>query len=206
MYYLKTKFSHKGIVWKMFVIIFLTASGCQSKKTTGTLFYPVDSVLQNQIKYLAQGHASLRKVAIIGNEETSIVYTPGDTSAWKKELEIFNHINVINKPVNRGEYAMSEGKEISSGYRVKTFTTTENLPVRFLKVYYDRKPAVLRKLEAEVKDENLMYGGARYLKMEFQGTGNESFLSEYSVKGGQKMFMGDSVEYNITGSISIPGI
>jgi hypothetical protein len=205
MYYLKTKFSCKWIVWKMFVIIFLIASGCQGKKTTGALFYPVDSVLQNQIHHLAQGHASLRKVAIIGNEETSIVYTPGDTSAWKKELEIFDHINVINKPVNRGEYAMLEEKELSTGFRVKTFTTTENLPVRFLKVYYDRSPAVLRKLEAQVKDENLMYGGTRYLKMEFQGTGNESFLSGYSVKGGQKMFLGDSVEYNITGSISIPG-
>jgi hypothetical protein len=174
---------------------------CESRPVQEVLFYPVDSLLDNQVRQLVASHATLKKSAMMGNDASVAEYEPVDTVAWKKELEIFYHISAINKPVNKSSYSVREEK--MPGLICKSFTSKDDVPVQFLKVYYQESPEVPAKLEARVHESNSMFEGTRDLRMTFDRVGNNITLSEYVIEGGQQMFMADSVQYKITGSISI---
>jgi hypothetical protein len=174
---------------------------CESRPVQDVLFYPVDSLLDGQVKLLVASHAALKKNAVMGNETSVVEYEPADTIAWKKELEIFYHISAINKPVNKSSYVVREEK--MSGVICKSFISNEEVPVQFLKVYYRESPGSPEKLEARVHENNSMFEGTRDLRMTFDNHNNTITMNEFLVEGGQQMFMADSVQYKITGTISI---
>ena len=52
-------------------------------------------------------------------------------------------------------------------------------------------------------EETSLYKSSRFLTLEFQNINNKNVLTSYSVKGGQKMIMGDSVIFSVKGKILI---
>jgi hypothetical protein len=183
--------------WLMFL-------GCAPAGNKETLFYPVDSLLNVQTRFLSENDAVLNKSAAMGGEVSSAEYVPAGEDAWKKELEIFYHINTLNKPVNKSLYVVSDELENSSGLMVKTFTAKEDLPVQLLRVYFKTSADMPAKIEARLREENSMYEGTQQLEMRFEEIDNKSvLLKNYSVTGGQEMFLADSVQYRITGDITI---
>jgi hypothetical protein len=124
--------------------------------------------------------------------------------AWRNELEIFSQLQVINKPINREFYIIDDGLfDPSSNLTVKAFSATENLPVRYLRVFYQESISKPRKIEALYDDRNQLYKSGRILEMEFQQIDNKSVLTSYAIEGGQKMILGDSVAFVIRGVITI---
>jgi hypothetical protein len=112
-------------------------------------------------------------------------------------------MDMINKPTNKVYYQADDLSDIRSNLNVKAFSTKEDLPIRYLSVYYHDDISKLRKLEAEFNELNSLYKSSRMLVMEFQQMGNNVVLTSYEIVGGQKMFLGDSVQYNIKGTLSI---
>jgi hypothetical protein len=183
--------------WLMFL-------GCAPAGNKENLFYPVDSLLNVQTRFLSENDAVLNKSAAMGGEVSSAEYVPAGEDAWKKELEIFYHINTLNKPVNKSLYVVSDELENSSGLMVKTFTAKVDLPVQLLRVYFKTSADMPAKIEARLREENSMYEGTQQLEMRFEEIDNKSvLLKNYSVTGGQEMFLADSVQYRITGDITI---
>lgn len=187
----------------------LLVLSCESEKPRAS-FYPVDSLVSQQAYYLTDINAALSKEALLGGRTDTITYTPGDTLEWKKELEVFSKLNEINKPVNKGRYEVSDGLlDPRSNLTVKAFTSKEPLPneeplpVVYLKVYYQGSIKKPRKIEALYDEKTLLYKSARLLAMHFQEIENETVLTSYSVKGGQKMILGDSVVFYISGKILV---
>ena len=187
------------------VVLALVASltSCSESKRTKAL-YPVDSLLNAQAKYLSGKKATVKKVVILDGKEEEISVTPKDSIAWRNELEIFTTLDVINKPVNRAYYSVEEVSDNRSNLIVKSFATKEeDLPVKYFKIYYQYKPSRLRKLEAYFNELSSLYKSSRELTMDFQQFGDTVVLTSYSIVGGQKMMLDDSVQYRISGSLKV---
>lgn len=185
------------------IALIVSVCSCSVRKKTKAL-YPVDSLLSAQAKYLSAKKAVVKKVVVLDGKEEQISLTPKDTAAWRNELEVFTALDVINKPVNRSYYAVEETSDSRSNLIVKSFTTTQDdVPVKYFKIYYQSKPSRLRKLEAHFNELTALYKSGRELTMEFQQFGDTVVLTSYSIVGGQKMMLDDSVQYRIRGSLTV---
>lgn len=187
------------------LLITLLLPGCVQQKQRSASYFAIDSLLAQQVRALHAAKASIRKVSLLDNKESKASFTPADTSAWNKELEAFRSLEVINKPVNRGGYTVKDGvPDRKSNLKVKSFTANAELPVAYLRVYYQGTPDNIRKIESKFRDENAMYESTRYLYMEFENIDQKNLLTYFSITGGQKIFLGDTVKYSINAAVSIP--
>jgi len=184
-------------------ILFLAS--CEQKKQSGAVHYNIDSLLQKQIELLVQEKAVLTKTASIDSVEEIKSFTPGDTIAWQHELDVFKEISTINKSVNSQLYTIAlRENDTASNLLVNTYSTREALPVQSLRIYYFKTPSRIRKIEAIVQEKNSLLTSERLLTMEFDEVYNKIALKSYSITGGQKMFLGDSVQFSVKGSIKLP--
>jgi hypothetical protein len=178
---------------------------CNENVRRSSGYYSVDSLISTQIKSLTSAKASINKSAFLDGKEEKTSLTPSDTVVWEKELQAFRFLSVINKPTNQGAYSVEDGlPDNRSNLKVKTFVSKKELPVEYLRIYYQGNLKNIRKLEAKYEESNLMYQGGRYLVMEFQDINNIPTLTYYGITGGQKMFLGDTVQYNINALVSLP--
>jgi hypothetical protein len=191
---------------RCFLIVMLTTSvlsSCLTGKEESS-FYPIDSLVTKQLTELTDRNARLSKSAVVHGKSDSITYTPKDTIEWGKELGVFRQLELINKPVNHGSYLVEDNlKDPASNLTVKSFTSTEELPVRYMKIFYQTSVSRPRKIEALYDEANSLYKSSRLLFMEFSQINNKTVLTSYSIDGGQKMIMGDSVTFLIKGNITI---
>jgi hypothetical protein len=126
--------------------IFISLLSCkETKKETG--LYPIDSILTSQVRFLTASKATLQKEATIGTEKDDSTYVPTDT-VWNRELGIFRQLHTINKPVNQENYIVADGiRDAGSNLIIKAFTARTPMPVRYLKVFYQKSLERPRKIE-----------------------------------------------------------
>ena len=191
--------SHVFIFLAFFSTLFLS---CSNEKQKAVSLYNVDSLINTQIRYLLDHKATVNKKAILNGTE-EVATTNPDSAAWSEELAIFFELGVVNKPIHRATYKIETLADVKSNLLVKSFTTTEDLPVKFLKVYYHDSMDQLRKIEAQYDEANGLYSSKRFLTMEFEKIYEQTILTSYSIAGGQKMFLDDSVQYTIRASIAL---
>jgi hypothetical protein len=176
---------------------------CSTEKQKPAGLYNVDSLINTQIRYLISHNAAISKKAVLNGEEKITTTNPKDSSDWNEELAIFLELDVVNKPINKGAYKIETYADNKSNLSVKSFTTTEDLPVKYLRLYYQQSMGQLRKIEAQYRETNSLYMSSRFLTMEFENIFNKTMLTSYSIAGGQKMFLDDSVQYTIGVNIAI---
>jgi hypothetical protein len=202
MFCLNNNLKH-GHTFVLFIFTLLFMMACDKNEPEARL-YPIDSLVTAQISSLTELKAVLHKQALMGTKSDSIIYTPKDIAEWVSELDIFRQLEVINKPVSRASYLVDDSLyDPGSNLTVKAFTSTTNLPVRHMRVYYDRSVWQPRKIEAHYDEENSLYQSSRLLSLEFQQINNKTVLTSYSIRGGQKMILGDSVAFTVRGKILI---
>lgn len=178
---------------------------CTQTPRSSTLYYPIDSLIQSQVNYLVQSKAVLSKNAEIDGEEETSSFFPKDSAAWAHELDIFSELEIINKPIHAGKYRIESGlQDTNSNLTIKSFASTGQLPVAYLKIFYLDLPSKIRRIEALYQEENSLLKGSRFLIMEFEEINNNIALTYFSIEGGQKMFLGDAVKFSVKGTIILP--
>jgi hypothetical protein len=178
----------------------IVVSSC-NQGTDTTKLYNIDSLVNQQVQRLAVAKPKLQKHAFLGNKSDTLSYVP-DSAAWSRELEIFRQLEAMNKPVNRSNYLVDDNLyDPGSNLTVKAFTALEPLPVRSVRVFYDTDIQKPRKIEAIYDEENTLYKSSKNLVLEFQQIDNKNLLTSYSIDGGQKMILSDSVTFSVKGRI-----
>ena len=195
--------------WRKRTFIFFAAiivvstfvfSGCESSTRTTKLFN-IDSLVSEQVNLLSARKPTLRKEAVLGNSADHVEYVP-DSVGWMKELDIFRQLDAINKSINKSKYLIDDGLyDPGSNLTVKAFTSLEPLPVRSMRIFYDTDIRVPRKIEAVFNEENSLYESSKNLVLEFQQINNKNLLTYYSLEGGQKMILSDSMAFSVKGKI-----
>lgn len=195
----------KGLHFFAFLLAISFLISCQKAPESTTLYYPIDSLIQSQVNYLAQSKAILNKKAEIDGKEETSSFTPIDSAAWAHELDIFSELEIINKPIHAGNYRTENGlKDTNSNLTIKSFTSTGQLPVVYLRIFYLDVPSKIRRIEALYQEENSLLKGSRFLIMEFEEINNNLVLTSFSIEGGQKMFLGDPVKFSVKGTVTLP--
>lgn len=178
---------------------------CSQQARTPAQYYAIDSLVQEQIRFLAARHATLTKTATLGAQQDTTTFIPADSLAWAKELDLFLELRALNKPTSVGAYTVTNDlPDPRSNLRIKSIETQQPLPVRSLKVFYHGTPARVRRIEAQFQEDNSLYHSARFLTMEFYELQQQPVLQAYAVTGGQKIFMGDTVAYTVSAKVSLP--
>lgn len=187
------------------LLIVVTLASCKTKRAGIPCYYALDSLLNGQVQYLAHSRATLSKKAAIDGREESTSFVPKDTTRWKYELDVFAQLNDMNKPANAGKYRTEKGvKDPNSNLLIYTIESTEKLPVIFLKVYYLDTLSKIRRIEGLYREESSLLKSSRQLSMEFQNIHNKIVLTSYSITGGQKMLLGDTVQFSVNGMVTLP--
>lgn len=179
-------------------------SACENKSNTYNTYYPIDSLVEAQVQYLSGAQATLLKEATLDAARERKT-TLNDTTGWRHELAVFAQLNDINKPSNKGKYRVERDvNDLNSNLLIYSLESTEPRPVMFLKVYYlDHLPNI-RKIEGLYREETSLLSSTRQLSMNFQNINNKIVLTSYSVTGGQKMLLADSVQFAVNGMITLP--
>jgi hypothetical protein len=176
-------------------------SSCE-RPVSQRYYYNVDSLLLEQITLLVDAQAVLQKHAVMNSIALDSTYTPADSAGWAKELDIFTELGIINKPINKGSYTVTDGRSDEfSNLTIREFTAAKPLPLLYLKTYYLNQPSKLRKIEAFYEQDNILMKSRRKLVMEFTDVYQKNILSAYSIEGSQKMPVGDSVHFIIKASV-----
>lgn len=189
--------------WAFVAFAAVTAISCGSQERSRAL-YPVDSLISAQVSTLSKSNAWLQKIAVMQDKSDTTSFAPQDSLGWSKELDIFRELEVMNKPVSQSNYLIDDNLfDPGSNLTVKAFTSTTELPVRSMRVFYDGSIQRVRKIEAEYEDENALYQSKRSLVMRFNQINNVSVLTSYTILGGQKMILADSVAFRLDAKIQV---
>ncbi|MGC3948343.1 MAG: hypothetical protein QM762_28200 [Chryseolinea sp.] len=165
--------------------------------------FAVDSLLHAQASQLTSMHATIDKEVVLGTKKEKVSLTPQDTVGWLRELEVFGVMESINKPINRDRYKTTESADTRSNLRIRSFGTSDDLPISYVNLYYQGKLSNIRKIEASYTEANGLFRTSRLLSMEFDNVNGIPVMTTYSISGGQKMFMDDTVRYDIKGRVRI---
>jgi len=191
------------------VVIFSAAwlLSCTKGDVRHAAYYPIDSLIEAQIHYLGEHPASLHKYATLGTDQDTAVYQPKDTSAWANELGPLLRLGVINKPIHQGKYKVEDNlRDPNSNLHIRAFSALEpDLPVAYLKVYYQGSLQHVRRIEGTYREVNGLYTSSQILSLELQDIHNKTLLTSYSIKGGQKMILADSMALGVDGWIALNG-
>jgi hypothetical protein len=180
----------------------LLISACSNQNQRTDYLFNIDSVIQNQIHEFIDRNATVRKKVVLNGVEKITTIQPKGGEDWNKELAIFLELDIINRPINRNSYKVEDLADLESNLRIKSFTATEDLPVKYLRIYYHKNISDIRKIEAAYNSNNSLYSSGRLLMLEFEDISGNPVLTSYSVDGGQKMFLDDSVQYTIDAGIA----
>jgi hypothetical protein len=194
--FIKTRLLQYALIFFAFL-----SFSCSTENQKSASLYNVDSLFEMQIDYLLAHEAAISKKARLNGVEKIITINPKDSLRWAEELSIFFELDVVNKPIHKGIYEVEEYADNKSNLSVKSFSTTEDLPVKFFKIYYENSLRELRKIEAQYNEKNSLYSSERFLTMQFENVYNKTILTSYSISGGQKMFLDDSVQYTIDANV-----
>ena len=189
------------------VLVAVWLFSCTKGDTPHTVYYPVDSLIQAQIDYLGDSSrpASLHKYATMGTDQDTVVYQPGNKANWADELGPLLRLGLINKPIHQGKYLVENDlRDPNSNLRIRVFKARDAaLPIVYLKVYYQDTPQQVRRIEGAYREINALYTSTQILSMELQEIHNKTLLTSYSIRGGQKMILADSMALGVDGWIAL---
>lgn len=171
------------------ILSLLTLFSCsQEATTTQKVNFDLAGVIQNQINQLSKTKPSVSKTVFLNSEQENIKTKDID---WSKELSLFLEAD-LNKQAYQSSYDVSK----TDSTEIYTLKSTENLPVKALKLFFDSKKN-LNHVEASLQTKNYLYESEKELSLTLE----ESKLKNYEIKASQELFIGKKKDFRIIGNI-----
>ena len=183
-------------------------SACDPQKVPSNKgkFFDMVGLVDQQVGSLVKSQANLTKEAVIDGDtnQTALLM---DSTQWAEALAFFKEGD-INRPNLQDAYQVTEGlKDDKSNLLITTYNalnTAEN-GVTCLKVYYLRDPEKPMRVEAEIRENNLLYTAHKKLSMWFMETlEQEPVLIAYGLEGYQKIVLKDTIKFKIHNRVDYP--
>ncbi len=175
---------------------------CKQNEQTSNKYIDINGIIDEQLSFLSQHKVLIMKKASMDSLKDQTTFQP-DSLTLSNELEIFRSIDVVNKPIYSDIYVETQGiKDTHSNLTVRVLTAKKEAPIRELKIYYQDEPDKLRKIEAVINEQNLLYFTRRKLILQFDVFQDRWLISNYSIAGVQKMVLQDSVRFAISATIT----
>lgn len=185
--------------------IYLLPSCTNLDKASTPALFPIDSLLEEQVLWLSQSNASIRKISIVNKLYDTAIVRPSGAEAWRNELQPLQNLGIINKPVYRQAYSRSvEENDANSNLKTLSFKSEQDVKVPFMKIYYLHSLLDPKRVDAIYAERNPMYDMRRNISIEFSTIDSRTILTSYRVEGGQKVFLGDTIAFSVQSSIIIP--
>jgi hypothetical protein len=165
-------------------------------------YFDFDSLVQVQVRKIALGNARLLKNTSLNGKKDSSVLIP-DTTHWKHELDAFQQLDIINKPLFKGNYISKDQEDDHSNLLVRSYTSNMKSPVPEVNFFY-QDGWKLKRIESVFNESNVLYSTSRKLTLEFEEQQGLAMISRYRVQGFQKMILSDSVKFSIEGKLQYP--
>ncbi|MCU0369030.1 MAG: hypothetical protein MUF39_09400 [Cyclobacteriaceae bacterium] len=195
----------------VFVSAALLLIGCnRSNLKYEKPYIDFDSLVNQQVSLLLNEKISIQKHAELNGKIDDTTFTP-DSLHLANELEIFRQLDVINKPIHRTSYTITDGeKDIKSNLLIYSYTFNPKGPqdrsaVSFIRFYYMSSPLNPKRIEAVYREENTLYVTERKLFMEFDDITGKNLLSKYKMEGMQKLILNDSTHFFIESTLTPAG-
>ena len=184
------------------ILLAVIVLSCKKNDNTVKSFYNLDSLIKAQVIYLAEKKPVLFKEALMDHKSDTAFLKNLDTTAWYKELEVFRQLDLNRKTFNMESYSTVQGmQDPYSNLLICEYKAKDKLAIRNVKIYYDGNLNNPKKIEGEYYDHNGLYANARNMVMELNTVRSTAVLTRYTITGGQKMILGDTVEFKITGTV-----
>ncbi|WP_400192922.1 hypothetical protein [Hymenobacter sp. B81] len=151
-------------------------------------YFDTVGLLDAQIKQLQAQRLGLEKAVVLrdGQTETRQLRQVN----WANELELFYQAD-INKPALRGAYKQTSAAD-STGLTRQTFRRRPNVEHPVLELSVLRAGATVRELQARISQDNALFFSGKQLALRF---GPDGLLTDYQVRGSQKLVVFDSTRY-----------
>jgi hypothetical protein len=164
-------------------------------------YYDVKSLINRQIEYLSSVSPDVQILAAVnGTNQEERKLVKSDSVFWARILNLVSKAD-INQPALRGAYVEKDSMiNASKNFKLKSFypKKKEDTNVLFLNVYYDSTLSHIQRLEAMVRDKNLLYFTERKINLSFDNYQGESRMTQYEVLGKQKIIFGDTIHFTTT--------
>lgn len=165
-------------------------------------YFDFDSLINVQVVELLKVQSTITKKSVINGKGDDSSFVP-DSLKLANELDVFRQLDIINKPLYKNAYEISDGeKDIKSNLLIRSYTSTTSSPVSFVRFYYKSSPRELKKIESFFHEENALYDTQRNLMLTFDDSSGSLLLSGYSLSGTQKMILNDTVNFSVSVSFS----
>ncbi|MFZ5999661.1 MAG: hypothetical protein ACOYW3_04065 [Bacteroidota bacterium] len=177
--------------------VVLGLAGCAMKNAKyDKAFVDIDSLVNQQVASLVAANASLEKKAALGKDESVASFTP-DSTGWSHELELFRQLDAINKPSFREGYNVEVKRDTQSNLQVLALTSREPNRIPSINFYFFGARNNLKKVDARLEEVNPLFANSRLLQMTFDDEFGKPVITGYTIRGFQKMILGDTVRFSI---------
>lgn len=186
----------------VFFLVGLLIGSCkQANRVYEKPYFDFDSLIHTQVKTRAPQQKMIFKVAAINSQKDSSAFK-ADSAVLAHEWDVFLQLDVINKPMYKNNYEITERADDKSNLTVRTYQCKISSSVPFVHFYYHGSFANLKRIESTYVEKNVLNNIARHLTLTFDEEQGKAFIQKYSITGGQKMIFNDTVQFSIQGSIS----
>lgn len=181
----------------LFASVFLFLSSCdsaQERQSKVMTYYDLKGFIESQVSSLNKEKPEVRKImSVSGKNETR---TSRDMD-WKKELELFVQAD-INKPAYSKSYSITKPDSLTVVY---TLSTSESLPVRYLKIEMDKNSGMPILIQAKLRSENKLYQSEKNIEMHGSLQSGKWHLNSYTIKGYQKLATMDKKAFDLSAKV-----
>jgi hypothetical protein len=174
----------------LFLLCLFACSDLQMKPQAATnLYFDLPSFVKQQIEILKKQPCKVQKSLTSGNQTQEISAAMVD---WQKELALFLEAD-INKPALRDAYFVNQDKS-----KIEYLAMDKKAKIRRILVKGSAENPT--EIQVSMLDANLLYQTEKEFFMQFEN----NKLSNYEIKGFQKVLFKEQLDYKMQAKLVCP--